>query len=77
MALKDHEIAELINETTLDLSQKLNKAPFHLRQIVSVAIVNSLSRMDARTDHPAGDRFHCKQHGGIGVNIDCRVCTRA
>jgi len=51
MALKDHEIAELVNETTQNLRRKIRKPPAHLRQIVSVAIVDSLKKMNAREDH--------------------------
>ena len=77
MALKDHEIAQLINETTQDLRQKISKPHPYLRQIVSVAIVDSLKKMNARSDHRGTSMFLCHEHDGIGFVTDCRVCKKA
>jgi len=77
MALKDHEIAELTNEVTKDLRRKIRKQPACLRQIVSVAIVDSLKKMNAREDHKETCSILCDEHGGVGFLRDCRVCKEA
>ncbi len=53
MGLKDHEIAKLTNDIRDDLKLKMFnlRFPGALREIISESINNSLSRMNARSDH--------------------------
>jgi len=77
MALKDHEIAELVNEVTQYLRMKLRNPPSHLREVVSHATVRSLGNMNAREDHKGTSFFLCRDHDGVGFKADCRVCREA